>query len=81
MNKQIQKFHPENSDEDIIVEVTFTKEDGITYKCAGILAEEKEDSILIGFTVKDDKIQDYLEIKNDKILDIITVKDIVSYVG
>ncbi len=76
MNKIIQKFHPENFDDDIIVEVTFTKEDGNSYKCAGILAKEKEESILIGFTVKEDKIQDYMEIQNKDILEISSAEEL-----
>ncbi|MCX6738689.1 MAG: hypothetical protein NT098_01395 [Candidatus Parcubacteria bacterium] len=76
MNKPIQKFHPENLNEDIIVEVTFTKEDGHSYKCAGILAKEKKESVLIGFTVLNDKVQDYLEIPNNDILEISLVKEL-----
>ena len=70
MKKQILKFFPDKSKDNIIVEVNFSAKDKNKYECVGALMHETDKKIRIGFNAKNNVVIDYLDINVKDIINI-----------
>ena len=70
MKKQIPKLFPNKSKNNIIVKVDFWSNNKNQYECVGVLMNETDKKIRIGFNAKNDVVEDYLDINTKNIINI-----------
>jgi hypothetical protein len=79
-NNQIKKYYPQNKKTNIVVETCFLSPKKEKHMCVGVLINESEESVRIGFNAKDEKLVDFLDISNKNIVDIreLSKKEIIK---
>lgn len=69
-NNKIKKYYPQNKKTNIVVEVCFLSPKKEKHMCVGVLINESEESVRIGFNAKNDKLVDFIDIPNKNIIDM-----------
>ena len=65
----------DDSENNIVVEISMTVDDGLLYDCVGVLVRENSEVLEIAFSARNNTIHDYLEIKKNNIKNIRFIKE------